>query len=406
MIHIALFQFYRPPNPDYDNIASGLRERGHTVWLGSRNEDGDLEWHDGERLVAVQAGPAPLPDRLLRVPLVALAMRRIQFFRFMLRVRGFLRQARPDIVQVLPASCNALWALPMLMPANMRFIFDVRQMNLGVRTDFIGRSKEWGSMKVWWVLARFVYDVSCFNHASAACRLLGERWSKWATVVPVGLSPRFLSIEHGDSASGGPGHPVRFIYVGALTQFRDLEVLLSAIQRVLSKTDRFRVLFVGPDMAQGFYHEMAAELDLNGNVMIEPPVPYERVPELLASHDVGLAYVPDRPTWHLQPTIKVLEYRAAGLPILSTDVASHREVVEDGVNGLLVRNSVENLTEGMLRFIDDRDFLERCQMNAIKMRQAVTIGEVSRMYEQDVYQKLLETDHVGLFATDSRLRVG
>lgn len=385
-MHIVLLHFYSNPNPQYQNMASGLRARGHTVWLGAHNQNHDLEWHDGKCVFAVQPGPARLPDRLLRIRLVAPVLKRLLLFGFMLRVRSFLRQARPDVVQVNPSLFP--WVLPMFMPRQMCFVFDIRQINVGIRTDLIGRLKEWQLVKVWWICARFFYDHTCFCHAGAAHKILGERWSKWATVVPVGLSPRLLTVNPTDSASEDPECPVRFIYVGAISRFRKLERLLCAVQRMLSKTDEFQVVFVGPQEPQGFLHKLVDELDLNAVVTVKSPIPYGEIPELLARYDVGLAYVPDRATWHDQPTIKVLEYRAVGLPILSTDVASHREVVEEGVNGLLVRNSVESLAEGMLRFVLDRDFLRHCRANARAMRRGLTIGKVARMYEQDVYQRL------------------
>lgn len=389
-MHIALIQFYTEPNPDYDNVASGLRERGHCVWLGSRNQNGDLEWHDGERAIAVQTGPAPLPDSLTQIPLVAPLLRRLQFGRFMLRVRRFLHGVQPDIVQIGPGVSHFQWVVPMFAPRQMRFVLDIRQISLRGRTDRLGRLRDWWVLKSRRVLSRSVYDHACFNHVAAAYSILGERWQKWSTVVPVGLSPRFLGVTHKDLAPENPMRPIRFIYLGALSRFRDLEPLLFASQKVLARTDGFRVVFVGPDRAHGFYQGLVDELGIADVVTLMPPVPYEEVPELLASRDVGLAYVPERQTWHLQPTIKVLEYRAAGLPILSSNVASHREVVEDGINGLLVPNSAEDWATGMMQFINDRAFLRQCRMNASKMRQAVTISEVARMYEQDVYQKLVE----------------
>jgi glycosyltransferase involved in cell wall biosynthesis len=305
----------------------------------------------------------------------------------MLRVRRFLRQAKPDIVQVFPGSCHFPWLLPILMPGRMRFVVDIRQINLGVQKGLRGQVKEWQAAKAWWLLARFLYDYSCFNHEAAARWMLGERWPERAVVVPVGISPRFLGTRCAPPASSDPNHPVRFIYVGIVSRFRKFDVLLTAIRQVLCTTQEFQVLLVGPDDSQGHYQQMVSELDLNAVVTLRPPVPYDQVPELLCDHDVGLAYVPNRPTWHLQPTLKAVEYRAAGLPILSVDVAGHRELVEDGVNGLLVPDSVEGLAKGMLQFIQNRDFLERCRINASQMRQALTIDEVARMYEE-VYEKL------------------
>lgn len=389
-MHIALVQFYIAPNPDYENIASGLRNRGHCVWLGSRGLNGDLEWHDGVRVVAVQPGPAPLPKGMLQFPVVASLLRRFQVARFMLRIRRFLHRVQPGIVQVGPGAAHFLWALPIFAPQQMRFVLDIRQINLGGRADLLGWARDWWALKSRGILCRSVYDHACFNHAATAQKVLGERWQKWSTIVPVGLSPRFLSIGHEAWAFENPMRPVRFVYLGALTRFRALEAIFLASQQVLSRTNDFRVVLVGLDRVEGFYHSLVDELNLADVVTLMPPVSYEEVPELLASYDVGLAYVPDRQIWHLQPTIKVLEYRAAGLPILSSDVASHREVVEDGINGLLVPNSAEGLAAGMLQFVEDRAFLRKCQLNASRMRQAVTIEEVARMYEKDVYERLME----------------
>lgn len=394
-MHVLLFQFYRFPNPDYDNIAAGLRRRGHIVWQGNCNQHGDLEWCDGERVIARQLGPAPMPKRLLRIPILGQVLERARFLGFMLRVRHFFRQARPDVIHLFPGACHGLWLLPLFMPRHMYFVFDIRQINLTGHSGLVGRLGDWQVVTARKIVARLFYHHSCFNHACAARKILGEQWARWATVVPVGLSPRFLTVERADRSARDTDSPVRFIYLGALTQFRELDVLFAAIKRASASTRNFRVRFVGPDKAQGFYHDLVDELNLDDVVSLEPVLPYERIPELLACQDVGLAYTPDRPTWHLQPTIKVLEYRAVGLPILSSDVASHREIVSQEVNGLLVPNCVESLAEAMLRFINDRDFLDVCQLAAAGMRCALTIDEVATMYERDVYDRLVE----GQFST-------
>jgi len=158
---------------------------------------------------------------------------------------------------------------------------------------------------------------------------------------------------------------------------------------MLQETNEFQVDFVGPDEAEGYYHDLVSELELNSVVTIKPPVAYKDVPEVVSTYDVALAYIPSLPEWRYQPTLKILEYRALGMPILATDFGSNRELVEDGVNGLLVQDSVEGLAEGMLRFVTDRDFLKRCDANARVMRQGTTWSQVADMYEQDLYLRCL-----------------
>ena len=387
-MHIVLFHLYsQKPYPVYQEISAALRRRGHTVWVGARNGKGDLTWHDGQRELAVEPGPGRLvPAWARHIPVLAQILRRAAFFVFLWRVRAFLHRAKPDIVQV---NTNlSAWVLPLMRPAKTQFVFDIRQINEAVSDKLLVKLKEQQLILTRKFYARYLFARTCFCHKEAAHKILGANWPQKGVVVPVGLDPRFLSLEVKQPLSSEDDQPVRFIYVGTLSKIRNLGKLLFAAQALLARTDRFQLDLVGPDTANGLYEQMAADLGVEDTVSIKPPIPYAEIPDLLATYEVGLAYVPDRPTWHYQPTIKVLEYRALGMPILSTDVASHRELVEDGVNGLLVQDSVEALTAGMMRFVMDRPFLQQCQEQAQAMRQGISWDGVAEMYETKVYQPL------------------
>jgi glycosyltransferase involved in cell wall biosynthesis len=389
-MHVVLVHFYSStPTPAYQEIAAALRTFGHTVWVGTPNEDGDLCWCDGDCLVAVVRGPAPGPGALICVPVVGSILKRILFLGFILRLRKFLREGRPDIVQVNPASVFWLGLLPLFMPSQMRFILDFRQVGQRGAIGLVGSLKGWLASWRRQVCSRFIYDRACFLHLAGAKKTLGRSWFKWGVVVPLGTDPRFLLLDRKDRASERNAMQVRFLYVGTLSRGRHLEQILFAVHRMLSVTDRFRVVFLGPDTAERFYHDLVDELELGSVVTIKPSMPYEDIPREMASYDVALAYVPDRPAhWHYHPTLKVLEYRALGMPMIASDNEPNRDVVENGVNGLLVQNSIESLAEAMLRFVIDRDFLQRCERNARAMRLGTTWSEVAEMYQQNVYLAL------------------
>lgn len=390
-MHIVLYNLHlNKPNPVYQEIACALRRLGHTVWLASLDGAGNLEWHNGERLVGLHPEPAHLPGWLQRVWLVAPILKRILWFNFTLRVRRFLRRAKPDIIQV--NTYRYPWILPLLMPDDMCFIFDIRQINENVGNGFIGRLRNKKMILTMKACSRLFYDHACFCHEQAARRIIGDIWAKKGSVVPVGIDPRFLSLNSLTSGPKSRENQVRFIYLGTLSRLRNLEKILFAVQHLLPESNKFRVDFVGSDNAHGFYHKLVDKLQIGSVVTIRPPVPYDDVPRLLVNYDVGLAYVPDRPTWHYQPTLKVLEYRALGMPIISTNVAPHRKVVDHQVNGLLVQDSVEDMAAAMLRFITDQRFLQNCKANARVMRRGITWDVVATMYEQNVYQKLRKND--------------
>ena len=384
-MHILFVQFYSSaPAPDFHEMAKALRSWGHDVLVGTPNRGGDLEWRDGERAIAVIPGPGQVSEWIRHIrPLELIATRLLQI-RFIMRVRAFIRMRGAEIVQVNPPDYACL--IPLLMPKSMFFILDVRQAGEVGRGGLTGKFKNWKSIAALRVNGRYFYDHACFATEAAARRVLGDRWQRWATVHRVGQDPRFLEFRWDNVVGTQRQGAVRFVYIGTLSRVRALEHVFAAVEWLLDRTKDFRVEFVGPDEAGGFYHRLLDEKHLGHVIGLKPAVQYQQVPRIVASFDVALAYVPPLADWKYQPTLKVLEYRALGMPIIASDNEPNRDVVEDGVNGVLINDSVEGLGSAMLRFVEDRDFLRTCQLNARSMRRGRTWSESARRYEEVVYQ--------------------
>jgi len=378
-MHILLAQFYSSqPTPDYDKFAAELRARGHTVWVGTPNAAGDVVWRDGDGVVATQpAARSSLPRPLAR------RLAKIDLFR---RVRRFIDETRPDIVQV--NAFDLFRFLPLAAPRQTHFILDVRQINEQHGAGPIGRVRAALLNKTRVVYSRFIFEQTTFLHAAGARQVLGDGWARRATVVPMGVDPQFLAADPEAPAGSAAPRPVDFIYIGRLTRRRRLERILDAAVLVSRRNEHFRVIFMGYDASDGYYAEQIARLRLEDRVSIRAPIPYEQVPRAVLAHDVALAYVPEVPAdWMYHPTLKILEYRALGLPVIATDFLPNRELVQDGVNGLLVANTPQSIAAAMLRYIEDRDFLARSRHAAAAMRQGLTWDAVAAQYEQ-LYQRL------------------
>jgi glycosyltransferase involved in cell wall biosynthesis len=225
-----------------------------------------------------------------------------------------------------------------------------------------------------------------FVNAAGARKVLGAGWPQIASVVPHGVGSAFPSFQLSPLDAAHDDEPVQFIYLGMISRLRQLETLLVAIQMAQGITEKLRVTFMGPDAAQGFYHSLVEQLGLGPSVTLKPPLPYAEVPAAVSDYDVALAYVPDfPPDWQYYPTLKVQEYRALGLPVIASDFEPNRQFVQQGVNGLLVPNTVEAWAEAMTTFAANRDFLRGCRVNARGMRQGKTWDEIARIWEQDIY---------------------
>jgi len=64
-------------------------------------------------------------------------------------------------------------------------------------------------------------------------------------------------------------------------------------------------------------------------------------------------------------SITLLEAMAAGKPIICTDIRGNREVINDGVNGLLVKpKSVDDIVEKVKLLVEDRELAKRLSLQA------------------------------------------
>jgi glycosyltransferase involved in cell wall biosynthesis len=383
-MHIVMLQFYsHAPAPDMHEMAAALREWGHRVLVATPDTQGNLRWDEAGVEVASIAGPREVPAWARGFkPFLMIAQRAVQIA-FVFRVRAFIDQLRPDVVQINPPAFACLF--PLLRRHKSAYVLDVRQAGEVAGDGFSGRIKNWRSVMTLRINARVFYDHSCYASEASAEHILGSRWPRWSSVHRVGQNPAFLAHQWPKEPPAVKAGSIRFVYIGTISMVRQLELLLAAIRDVARSRQDFHVDFVGPDEEHGFYQNLVREWSLEQIVTFKPPVPYAQVAPVVATYDVALAYVPPLPDWRYQPTLKILEYRALGIPVIASDNAPNRPIIDDGLNGLFVQHDQKSLAGGITRFIADREFLARVTLHARQMRQGRTWADAAREYLENVY---------------------
>ena len=61
----------------------------------------------------------------------------------------------------------------------------------------------------------------------------------------------------------------------------------------------------------------------------------------IASADIGISWIPDDPWSQGKCGLKVLQYMAAGLPVIANPVGVHPQMIEHGVHGFLASTAAE-----------------------------------------------------------------
>jgi glycosyltransferase involved in cell wall biosynthesis len=85
-------------------------------------------------------------------------------------------------------------------------------------------------------------------------------------------------------------------------------------------------------------------------VQVIPPVPHNKIPDLLAQAHVGVLPFPDEEKFRVSSPIKLFEYMASGLAVLATRIVCHTDVVGQGTYAIWAEDaSVEGLLAALCR---------------------------------------------------------
>ena len=86
------------------------------------------------------------------------------------------------------------------------------------------------------------------------------------------------------------------------------------------------------------------KFDLREHVLVQPAVPHHEIPEVISKADICVAPLGlnDRNVTQGACPIKVLEYMAAGRPLIASNMPIVRELLREDVDGLLFSPSDPN----------------------------------------------------------------
>lgn len=123
-------------------------------------------------------------------------------------------------------------------------------------------------------------------------------------------------------------------YAGTLSLRQGLDTLIKAFAILHRRDPRARLLLVGDGPDREVIGKAAASVGIAGSVEMTGAVSPGIVPRLLASMDVAVAAYPRKDQFYESP-LKLFEYMATGLAVVTSSIGQPGEIVTDGENGLV-----------------------------------------------------------------------
>ena len=188
---------------------------------------------------------------------------------------------------------------------------------------------------------------------------------KLVNVISNGVSPSDFSATPLPERNG---RVPTLLYIGTLADWQGLDVLIKALPKILEQQPvRIQIVGRGRSRQRKMLAKQIRKLGLEEHVIVQAAVPHHEIPALIASADICVAPLGlnDRNITQGACPIKVLEYMAAGRPLLASNMPIVRELVREDVDALLFSpNDPDDLARQALVLLDDFDLSQKIASSA------------------------------------------
>jgi glycosyltransferase involved in cell wall biosynthesis len=229
------------------------------------------------------------------------------------------RAAEFDAV-ILQRKLLPSWQLRALRRASRHLVFDFDDAVL-YRDSYSRRGPQSR-----WRYRRFAQTVCMAdtvvagNDFLADCALRAGASVERVHVIPTCVEPRAYPVARHDVAKSA----VDLVWIGSSSTLQGLEQIGPIWERLAKALPQLRLRVICDRFPESFPLPVI-------------PVPWKENTEAreLAAGDIGVSWLPDDLWSRGKCGLKVLQYHAAGLPVVVNPVGSHRELVRDGETGML-----------------------------------------------------------------------
>lgn len=213
---------------------------------------------------------------------------------------------------------------------------------LEVNSPLIEEQKTWRTMidepSAKAIQARCFRDATSIIAVSeeVAERLRRNYWARDKThVVPNGVNcERFDDLP---DRGNEPGRGLTIGFVGTLKPWHGVELLIDSfvIAKSFNSNLKLKIVGEGPERSRLVERVAGCSLDVKRAITFIGAVPNEDIPATLSTFDIAVAPYPDLQDFYFSP-LKVLEYMAAGLPVIASDIGQIPRLIRAGQTGVLV----------------------------------------------------------------------
>jgi 1,2-diacylglycerol 3-alpha-glucosyltransferase len=170
-------------------------------------------------------------------------------------------------------------------------------------------------------------------------------------------------------------------YVGRLSPEKNLSLLIRAFYGVAMTYDHVRLLIVGDGPERENLETQVKLMNISDKVYFTGMVDYQDIPAYLAACDIFVM-----PSVSETFGLSTIESMAAGLPVLGMDAPGSRDIIEDGLTGLMASDDVAVFTAKLVLLSTNHELRKKMGKQALvsskKYDIQTTTGTLLQHYER------------------------
>jgi glycosyltransferase involved in cell wall biosynthesis len=231
---------------------------------------------------------------------------------------SILREAKcSDVVVILRRAYNPLFFF-LLRYYSKYLVFDFDDAIFLKSRGQVSRGRERG----------FVRTVSSCDQVWAGNSYLANKagcYNKKVTILPTAVD-----IEKYDKYVEKPINSLDIVWIGSTATKKHLLTVLPALEKASESIPTLRLKII-------------ADFNLETDKLDVVPVRWSETCEAkeLASAHIGIAPLPDNSYTRGKCALKVIQYMASSLPVISSPTGVNKEIIENGVTGIFAEDEQE-----------------------------------------------------------------
>ena len=264
------------------------------------------------------------------------------------RIDELVQCIRPDIIHAHSPALNGLAALRIARRHGLPLVYEVRAFWEDAAVDH-GTSRE-GGLRYQATRALETLVLRRADAITTICEgLRGDIVARGipankVTVIPNAVDPERFGVTDAQAAAGRRlrdsldlGEAPVLGFIGSFYAYEGLPLLVAALPRILEQVPDARLLLVGGGPQEKEVHDLVRQLGVSRHVILTGRVPHG---EITAYYQMVDVFVYPRLSMRLTDLVtplKPLEAMAQEKLVVASDVGGHRELIQDGKNGVLFR---------------------------------------------------------------------